>query len=112
MTKEPREIKSDGSHLTLIFNSINVDRFTPSNFKASYSFYTEFGIPGTRVYQNRTCLFMYNSQSVMYGTINSPRYPGNYPLSIRCTFIFDISASSQRILFSFNDFKLGDNNQK
>ncbi|CAF0709121.1 unnamed protein product [Brachionus calyciflorus] len=110
LSKEPRELKSLGAHMTLIFNSINVDHYTPSNFKASYNFYTEFGIEGTRVYQNRTCLFVYNSESVMYGTINSPRYPQNYPLNIRCTYIFELSSNNERILFTFKDFKLDNTN--
>lgn len=92
--------------MTLIFNSINVDQYTPSNFKATYTFYTEFGIEGTRVYQNRTCLFTYNSESVIHGNLNSPRYPQNYPLNIRCSYIFDISSRYERILFTFKDFKL------
>ena len=77
MAKEPKELRSNGSELTLVFNSISYDQYTPSNFKASYTFFTgnnklllrerernkaltklsaenkiEFRIEGTRAYPN------------------------------------------------------------
>ncbi len=52
------EIRSIDSQMTLVFNTINADQTSPANFKANYTFFTEFGIEGTRVYQNRTCFFL------------------------------------------------------
>jgi hypothetical protein len=72
----------------------------------------EFGIEGTRVYPNRTCLYTYNSDNIVYGSINSPRYPQNYPLNLRCNYLFEISSKSERILFSFKDFRLPGQNKK
>ena len=119
--------------MTLIFNSIIADQYTPSNFKASYTFYTgtniisfstfiidlhvkmdyifllilEFGIQGTRVYQNKTCLYTYNNENVIQGSLNSPRYPQNYPLNLKCDYIFDIASSkNERVLFNFKDFRI------
>ena len=98
--------------MTLVFNSIIADQYTPSNFKASYNFYTEFGIQGTRVYQNKTCLYTYNNENVVQGTLNSPRYPQNYPLNLRCDYIFDVANKYERILYQFKDFRLpGTNSQ-
>ena len=68
--------------------------------------YSEFGIEGTRIYQNRTCLFTYNSDSIKYGKINSPRYPNNYPLNLKCTYLFNIANRYERILFTFKEFRL------
>ena len=125
------EIRSVDSQMTLVFNSINTDQYAPANFKANYTFFTglfficlflnkqinrlnviEFGIEGTRVYQNRTCLFIYNGDSVTHGTINSPRYPNNYPLNMRCTYIFNIGSKHERILFTFKEFRLPNFNKK
>lgn len=124
--------------MTLVFNSMIVDQYTPSNFKASYTFYTglsslllntypkydcfkfkdyvsnlEFGIQGTRVYQNKTCLYTYNNENVIQGSLNSPRYPQSYPLNLRCDYIFDTDPSkNERVLFQFKDFRIpGINNQ-
>jgi hypothetical protein len=110
LSKETKEFRSTGSQLVLVFNSIVYDQYTtPSNFKANYAFYTEYGIEGTRAYQNRTCLYTYNSESVSHGNINSPRYPSNYPLNLKCEYVFDIM-KNERILFTFKDFKLSSPN--
>lgn len=66
----------------------------------------EFGIEGTRVYQNKTCLYTYNSENVIHGNINSPRYPQNYPLNLKCSYVFDISTKYEKILFTFKEFRL------
>lgn len=42
LNKENMELRSNGPQMTLVFNSINLDHNTPSNFKASYTFYTGF----------------------------------------------------------------------
>lgn len=66
----------------------------------------EFRIEGTRAYPNRTCLFTYNSENVIHGSVNSPRYPDSYPLNIKCEYVFDISSRYERILLTFREFKL------
>lgn len=130
LSKDTKELRSTGSELTLTFNSISFDQYTPSNFKASYMFFTgkirlnlklltfiifiliiimnikEFRIEGTRAYPNRTCLFTYNSENVIHGSVNSPRYPDSYPLNIKCEYVFDISSRYERILLTFREFKL------
>ena len=100
-----KELSSTNSEMILEFNAINVDQHNPSNFKANYTFFSEFGIEGTRIYQNRTCLYTYSSQGIAHGTVNSPRYPNSYPLNIMCTYVFNIEPN-ERILFTFNEFKL------
>lgn len=40
LSKETKELRSTGSELTIVFNSISYDQYTPSNFKASYMFFT------------------------------------------------------------------------
>jgi len=100
------EIRSIDSQMTLVFNTINADQTSPANFKANYTFFTEFGIEGTRVYQNRTCFFIYNGDSVAHGSVNSPRFPNNYPLNMRCTYLFNIGSKNERILFTFREFRL------
>ena len=40
LAKEPKELRSSGSQMTLIFNSIIADQYTPSTCQASYTFYT------------------------------------------------------------------------
>lgn len=104
-------LRSIDSEMVLEFNSVNSEYSSQSNFKANYTFFTEFGIAGTRIYQNRTCLYTYNSNSMAHGKANSPRYPNNYPLNIKCVYVFDIK-QDERILFTFNEFRLPNWNEE
>jgi hypothetical protein len=112
LNSETREIRSVGSQMTIEFNSIVHTDLTHQTFKASYTFFTDYGIEGTKVYPNRTCLYTFNGRDVIHGQINSPRYPDNYPLNIRCTYIFDIATKYERILFTYKDFRLASPDQK
>ncbi len=105
------DLRSIDSEMVLEFVSINLDTVNPSNFKANYTFYSEFGIMGTRVYQNRTCLYTYSSDVIEHGIVNSPRYPNNYPLNIVCIYLFSINPG-ERILFTFNEFRLPNWNEE
>lgn len=99
------DLRSIDSEMIIEFNSLHASEFeNPSKFKANYTFYSEFGIKGTRVYQNRTCLYTYNSNGMAHGVVNSPRYPNNYPLNLMCIYLFNINPD-ERILFTFNEFR-------
>ena len=70
----------------------------------------EFGIVGTRVFPNRTCLLLYSSKLQKNGNINSPRYPQNYPLNTECVYIFEI-LPDERLLLTFEDLKIASQNK-
>ena len=39
------------------------------------------------------------------GLISSPNYPGNYSDDLSCTYLIDLGASADTVLFKFLDFQ-------
>ncbi|XP_076352181.1 cubilin-like isoform X2 [Tachypleus tridentatus] len=96
----PPTLVSDGPRLMLIFSSGSSQG---KGFKARYTFETDYRVPGTPS-PNRTCHFIYKSESKKTGDFNSPRYPSNYPSSTYCQYVFK-GLPGEQVQFVFNYFK-------
>ncbi len=64
----------------------------------------DYLIPGTATPDGK-CVFSYQSANKKQGDFNSPRFPGNYPNGINCTYTF-IAAPNEQVAIIFDYFKI------
>ena len=74
----------------------------------SYTFETEYRIPGTAE-PDGTCTFKYYSSSRKKGEFNSPRYPSHYPSDINCTYLFYLTPN-EHVTIIVDHFKVRSTN--
>lgn len=64
----------------------------------------DYLVPGTAAPEGK-CMFSYQSASRKQGDFNSPRFPGNYPSGINCTYTF-IATPNEQVAIIFDYFKV------
>uniref|UniRef100_A0A914CE37 CUB domain-containing protein n=1 Tax=Acrobeloides nanus TaxID=290746 RepID=A0A914CE37_9BILA len=96
---------SQGPRMVVLFGSLDQpisDGQKPLGFRARVEFKTDFGIPGEPVGDSNKCLFRFKNRR---GSINSPRYPANYPTDTNCTYFIQ-GQKGDKILLYFEQFAL------
>ncbi|CAG9810163.1 unnamed protein product [Chironomus riparius] len=72
-------------------------------FKLEFAFIRHYGIKSGKQVDNK-CDFIYNSNETKAGVINSPNFPGSYPINMECNYYFHGNDNETvEILFSYFD---------
>lgn len=95
----PQAMESDAASLLMEYNS----GLFGGSFKAEYSFIIDFKIPGTQITPG--CDYIYRSEILKSGTINSPRHPSWYINDINCSYTF-FTKQDEVLLLQFGTFKM------
>ncbi|CAJ0944470.1 unnamed protein product, partial [Mesorhabditis belari] len=99
--------ESEGARMVVQFGTgahTPTDGIRPLGFKAHVHFKTDFGVPGEPMGDSNECKFRFTQPK---GFFNSPRYPTNYPLDTKCTFLI-VGEKGDVVLIYFEHFSLYD----
>ncbi|KAL1465829.1 hypothetical protein WDU94_005366, partial [Cyamophila willieti] len=77
----------------------------PAQFTGRYTFVNDSEYQVGTSAPDTACSFVVHSKAKRQGTIISPTYPGTYPKSLNCSYLF-YGAEGQRVRLEFRDFDL------
>uniref|UniRef100_A0A8D8LJ60 Cubilin n=3 Tax=Cacopsylla melanoneura TaxID=428564 RepID=A0A8D8LJ60_9HEMI len=77
----------------------------PAQFTGRYTFVNDSEYQVGTSAPDTACSFVVHSKVKRQGTIISPTYPGTYPKSLNCSYLF-YGAEGQRVRLEFRDFDL------
>ncbi|GFO42186.1 cubilin, partial [Plakobranchus ocellatus] len=82
----PPVLTSQGPRLVITLNTTGA-ALGGGKFLGRYTFIPDFDIDGEPIEEGK-CQFSYRSNKKATGYINSPRHPGEYPINMKCEYIF------------------------